>query len=121
VQYSILPEILEEEGTGFYRIDRKWQPKNLIPDPYRRNVLKDAVTRLARLEDALDEITTLDRAPLYVKLIGRMRIHVKKSQFAWRTDDLAFLKAIVGFFADYGIVLQNLKIDQARGRLTPMG
>jgi hypothetical protein len=46
-----------------------------------------------------------------------MRLYVKRAQFAWRTDDLEFLKQIAKFFTDYGLVLQNLKIDQARGRL----
>lgn len=117
MQYHILPGILEHEGSGFYRIDHRWQPKTLIPDPYRRNLLKDAQGRLNRLEDATDELESLDRYPLYIKRLNRMRVQIKKAQFAWRTDDLAFLTAISDFFADYGVVLQNLKIDQARGRL----
>jgi hypothetical protein len=46
-----------------------------------------------------------------------MRLDVKGAQFAWRSDDLAFIRHIAKFFTDYGTVLQNLKIDQARGRL----
>ena len=117
MQHPILQGIVEQEGSDFYRLDRKWQPKNLLPNVFRRNALKDSINRLNRLEDAMPELETLDRAPLYIKLVTRMRRHVKRAQFAWRTDDLVFLKEIAEFFSDYGIVLQNLKIDQARGRL----
>lgn len=115
--FSLLPAILEVEGTSFYRIDHRWQPKALIPDPYKRNLLKDAQGRLNRLEEAIDEFQQLDRSPLYIKLLDRMRRSVKGAQFAWRADDLALIQFIAKFFSDYGIVLQNLKIDQARGRL----
>lgn len=115
--FELLPTILREEGNDFYRVDHRWQPKGLIPDPYRRNLLKGAQERLNRLEGAIDEFQQLDRAPLYVKLLDRMRRSIKGAQFAWRADDLAFIKFIAKFFSDYGIVLQNLKIDQARGRL----
>ena len=117
MSFLILPAILEAEGNHFYRIDRKWQPKDLIPDPYRRNLLKDAQDRLNRLETAVDELQKLDRSPLYLKLLSRMRLDVRRAQFAWRTDDLEFVRNIAKFFTDYGTVLQNLKTDQARGRL----
>jgi hypothetical protein len=116
VQYRILPALLGLEGPDFYRIDRRWQPKDLIPDPYRRNLLKDAQERLNRLQEAEDELQTLERAPLYLRILKRMRLTVRRAQFAWRTDDLEFIKAVSEFFSDYGTVLQNLKIDQARGR-----
>lgn len=116
--FSLLPDILEQEGTSFYRIDNRWQPKGLIPDPYRRNLLKDAQYRLNRLEEASDEFQQLDRSPLYIRLLTRMRLDVRKAQFAWRTDDLEFIRNIAKFYTDYGLVLQNLKIDQARGRLS---
>ena len=116
MRYRILPSILGLEGSDFYRIDRRWQPKDLIPDPYRRNLLKDAQARLNRLQEAEDELQTLERAPVYLRILKRMRLTVRRAQFAWRTDDLAFIQAISEFFSDYGTVLQNLKIDQARGR-----
>lgn len=116
--FQLLPAILQAEGTNFYRVDRRWQPKDLIPDPYRRNLLKGAQERLNQLEAATDELQQLDRAPLYIKLLSRMRLAVKKAQFAWRSDDLEFLTQVSNFFSDYGLVLQNLKIDQARGRLS---
>jgi hypothetical protein len=117
VQYRILPKILEQEGTHFYRIERRWQPKNLIPDPYRRNLLKDAQDRYNLLAQGEDEFQTLERAHLYIRILKRMRLTIRRAQFAWRTDDLEFIKSVAEFFSDYGTVLQNLNIDRARGRL----
>lgn len=114
--FRVLPKLLKEEGSSFYRIDRKWQPQGLIPDPYRRSLLKDAQDRLQSLEKAEDELQKLDRAPLYIGLLKRMRLSVRRAAFAWRADDLKFIQNISEFFSDYGTVLQNLKIDQARGR-----
>lgn len=114
----ILPAILEAEGSQFYRVDRRWQPKSLLQDPYRRNLLKDAQTRLNQLDAGVDEFQQLDRAPLYIRLLTRMRFDVKRAQFAWRADDLEFIQSIASFYQDYGLILQNLKIDEARGRLT---
>lgn len=116
--FQILPALLEAEGSHFYRTDRRWQPKNLIPDPYRKNLLKNAQERLNQLELAVDEFQELDRAPLYIKLVSRMRLSVKRAQFAWRSDDLELIRNVADFFNDYGLILQNLKIDQARGRLS---
>jgi hypothetical protein len=116
--FELLPTILDEEGTSFYRIDNRWKPMGIIPDPYRRNLLKDAQVKFNRLEAATDELQQLDRAPLYVKLLNRMRASIKRAQFAWRTDDLELIRNIASFFVDYGHVLQNLRIDQARGRLS---
>lgn len=121
MQYKLLPKILRQEGGQFYRIDRKWQPKNLIPDPYRRNLLKDAQNRFEELDEAEREFRTLTRAPLYVQILRRMRLLIKDAQFSWRTDDLKFLEAISHFFTDYGIVLRALKDDDARGQLKNKG
>ncbi len=117
MQYLVLPRILDQEGPAFYRVDRRWQPKTLIPDPYRRDLLKDAQRRLALLEEAEDELQSLDRAPLFIGALKRMRLAVRQAQFAWRTDDLKFLQNVTEFYSDYGTVLRHLKIDQARGRL----
>lgn len=116
MQYLVLPTILEQEGPDFYRIERRWKPKNLLPDPFRRDLLKDAQERLGRLDEAEDELQSLDKAPVYIGALKRMRLAVRQAQFAWRSDDLKFLQNVAGFFTDYGIVLQNLKIDKARGR-----
>lgn len=117
MEYRLLPGILEREGAQFYNVTDKWQPKSLIPDPYRRNLLKDAQRRFKALAEAEEEFKSLDRAPLYIQLLRRMRFSVRDAQFAWRFDDLKFLEAIAGFFIDYGMVLRHLRYDKARGRL----
>jgi hypothetical protein len=117
VRYTLLPSILEQEGSQFYNVSQKWQPKNLIPDPYRRNLLKDAQRRFSALSEAEGELRTLDRAHLYVQVLRRMRFTVRTAQFAWKFDDLKFLESIAHFFTDYGTVLRLLKFDSARGRL----
>ena len=119
MEYRILPQILGQEGVNFYRIDRRWKPKELMPSIISQAMLKDAQQRLNFLSQAEDELQTLERAHLYIRILKRMRFTVRKAQFAWRADDLEFLKAIADFFGDYGTVLQFLKIDQARGRLEP--
>jgi hypothetical protein len=117
VQYRLLPSILEHEGAQFYNVTQKWQPKSLIPDPYRRSLLKDAQRRFKTLSEAEDELKALDRAPLYMQILRRMRFTVRAAQFAWRFDDLKFLESISSFFTDYGTVLRYLRYDRARGRL----
>lgn len=116
MQFVVLPTILEQEGPDFYHLTRKWKPKNLIPDFYRRNVLKDAQERLDLLEDAEAELQSLDRGVVYLIALKKMRLAVRQAQFAWRVDDLRFLQAITDFFSNYGTVLQGLKVDKARGR-----
>lgn len=119
MEYRVLPQILEQEGNDFYRIDRRWKPTNLIPSIISQAMLKDAQQRYNLLSQAEDEFQTLERAHLYIRILKRMRFTIRRAQFAWRADDLEFVKAISEFFQDYGTVLQNLKIDQARGRLEP--
>jgi len=112
-----LPKILEQAGTDFYRINRQWKPKGLLPAIISQGMLKDAQQKYNLLVQAENELQTLDRAHLYIGILKRMRLTIRRAQFAWRADDLEFLKAIAEFFSDYGTVLQQLKIDQARGRL----
>jgi len=116
VRYRLLPWIIDNEGSHFYRIERRWQPKDLIPDPYRKNLLKDAQSRFERLEQAEDEFRTLYDPNKFIKVIRRMRLTMREAHFSWRTDDLRFLRAISSFFEDYGTMLRLLKWEQARGR-----
>jgi hypothetical protein len=119
VDYPVLRQILDQEGTQFYRIDRRWKPKGLMPSIISQAMLKDAQTRFNLLSQAEDELQTLERAHIYFRILKRMQFTIRRAQFSWRADDLEFLKAVAEFFGDYGTVLQNLKIDQARGRLEP--
>ena len=119
MEYLVLPKILEQEGDDFYRINRQWKPKELVPSIISQQMLKDAQRRYNLLSQAEEELQALDRADTYLRILKRMRFTIRRAQFAWRADDLEFLKAIAEFFGDYGTVLQLLKTDQARGRLEP--
>jgi len=115
VLYRVIPQILKQEGSSFYDVSRRWQPKDLIPDPYRRNLLKDALARYKLLAKAEDELQTLIRAPLYIGILKQMRLDLKTAQFAWRMDDLKFINAISKFLKDYGTVMRHLQLDKQRG------
>ena len=117
MDYLVLREILEQAGSDFYRIDHRWKPKEIIPSVISQKMLKDAQQKYNLLAQGEVEFQTLERAALYIRILNRMRFTIRRAQFAWRADDLEFLKAIAEFFSDYGTVLQSLKIDQARGRL----
>lgn len=114
--FVVLPTILDQEGTAFYRGTNAWKPKNLVPDVYRRTALKDIQERLVHLEAGEMELRVLDRGPMYIGALKRMRHAVRQAQFAWRVDDLKFLQSISEFYSDFGTVLRNLQIDKARGR-----
>lgn len=119
MEYYILPQILEQEGTSFYNVDLRWKPSGIVPSTISQKILKNAQHRLNLVSQAESELQTLVRAPMYIRLLKRMRASVRRAQFAWRVDDLELLKAVSDFFGDYGILLQYLKIDQAHGRLEP--
>jgi hypothetical protein len=114
---KLLRNILDREGRDFYRIDRRWQPRSLLPEPYTRNMLKEAQQRYDQLSKAESELKVLVRGDRYIKILRRMQLTLRKAAFAWRADDLKFISAVSEFFMDYGTVLQMLKIDEARGRL----
>lgn len=114
--YRHLPRLLQQEGDRFYQIDKRWRPKDLIPSIISSNILKDAVAKFKGLQEAQAELQTLDRAPIYTRILNRMQLALRRAQFAWRADDLLLIQAIAEFYSDYGTVLQYLKIDQARGR-----
>ena len=117
MQYQLLPLLLEQEGDQFYNVSKNWRPKNLLPDPFRRNLLKDAERRFKALVEAEGELRSLDRGHVYIQILRRMRLTTRTAQFAWRFDDLKFLESIASFYTDYGTVLRLLKFDSARGRL----
>jgi hypothetical protein len=116
VQYLVIPQLIDQEGDSFYRITYRWKPMGLIPDPYRRNLLKDAQSRFEKLTVAEPEIQTLNYADRYFKIIRKMRLQLRKAHFAWHSDDLELLTQLGDFYAGYGIILRYLKIEQQRGR-----
>lgn len=99
------------EGEPFRAMDRRWRPRNLLVEPYRRQLLKNLRERYATLAAALPEFETLTRAERYVKAIYRMRLLVKQAEFAWRFDDLAFIKAISEFYSHYGTIMRFLSME----------
>lgn len=116
MQYLVLPKLIDQEGDSFYRITYRWKPKGLIPDPYRRNLLKDAQSRFEKLTVAESEIATLINPDRYFKIIRKMRLQLRKAHFAWQSDDLELLSQLGDFYAGYGIILRYLKLEQQRGR-----
>lgn len=117
MRYSNLREILDTEGSDFYRSTDRWKPQDLIPGPYRRELLKDVEERFRRLDLAEDELQTLPRPALYMGALKDMRHLIRRAMYAWRFDDLAFIEAIAEFFQKYGTVLQNLHRDRSLGHL----
>lgn len=79
-------------------------------------MLKDVQGRFILLEEAESEFQTLIRATLFLTILRRMRLTVRDAKFSWRNDDLKFIESISNFYTDYGTILRNLKIEQARGR-----
>lgn len=82
--------------------------------------MNDMARKYSRLKEAEDELQTLDRADLLVKLLRRMGLILKRANFVRRANDLAFIQAVSDFYSAYGEVLRYLKIDQARGQLQPV-
>lgn len=114
---SSLQEILDSEGSDFFPSTNKWRPQNLIPHPYRRELLQDVEERFRRLDLAEDEFKALPRPALYMGAIKNMRFSIRRAMYAWRADDVAFIEAIAEFFTEYGTVLQNLRRDWSLGHL----
>jgi len=77
--------------------------------------LADMGRRYIPLIEARDELASLNRADRYLKLIRRMRIWLRQANFYWKGDQLTFLRAVAGYYSDYGAVLRLLKQDYDRG------
>lgn len=113
---ALLPKLLEIEGPEFQQATNRWRPTGLLFSQQPRVLLRDMSWRYERLSAASDEWAHLDRAHVYNKLTQRMRLWLRRAHFTWKSDHLAFLQAVAGFYSDYGAVLRLLKIEQARGR-----
>lgn len=91
-------------------------PKSLVNLMQAKASLHDIGVRYAQLVEASDELASLDRADRYLKALKRMRIWLRQANFFWRGDQLTFLRAVAGFYSDYGAVLRLLKQDYDRGK-----
>ncbi len=117
MEYALLNEIVEQEGSDFQRITNRWRPHDLLMLPQVRLLLRDIERRFNRLSQAEVEFSKLERRDIYITLVRRMRLWVRQASFTWKSDHLQFLQAIASFYRDYGRVLRLLKFDSARGRL----
>lgn len=118
MRYRLLRWILDQEGTSFQRIDRRWRPTDLLYLQQVRALLKDIQNRFDALTAAEEELRTLDRADLYIRALRQMRVYARAAAFTWKADQLSFIRAVSGFYESYGTVLRLLKVDEARGRFT---
>lgn len=108
----------QEDGTEFQSIHQRWRPRTLFLQHQVRLLLKDMQARYTDLELARQELATLEYAAKYLKYLARMRIWIRDAHFAWKADQLKFLKSVAGFYSDYGAVLRLLKFDELRGKFT---
>lgn len=118
MQYKYIPWILEQEASTFQAVHQRWRPRDLFLMRQVQLILKDIQSRYANLEVARDEFKLLENASKYFKYLQRMRIWVRDAGFAWKADQLRFLKSVAGFYSDYGAVLRLLKMDQLRGKFS---
>jgi len=119
VQYHYIPWILEQElGSEFQAVSQRWRPKDLLLLRQVQLILKDARARYENLELARPEFQSLTYAPKYLKYLQRMRIWLRDANFAWKADQLKFLKSVAGFYSDYGAILRLLRMDQLRGKFS---
>lgn len=117
MEYKVLPWVLRQERDDIQVIQKRWQPKDLLFLAQAKETLRDLDRRYSFLNTAQDELLTLDRGSLYIKLLSRMRLLLRQAHFTWRGDQLSFLRAVSRFYTDYGAVLRLLKEDSLRGKL----
>lgn len=91
-------------------------PHDLVQLHQAKAFLADMAGRYITLHEARDELASLDRAPRYLKLVRRLRIWLRQANFFWKGDQLTFLRAVAGYYSDYGAVLRLLKQDHDRGK-----
>lgn len=116
---ATLQTLVDEEGNAFERLSHQWRPTDLIIEHQAKDMLKDMTHRYAQLTDAQVEFQKLDRADVYLKLVRKTKLVLRRATFVYRLNHLAFLAAVAEFYLAYGQILRFLKIDQARGLLSP--
>lgn len=65
------------------------------------------------------EFQKLDRADVYLSLVRKSKLVLRRAFYVYRMNHLAFLVAVSEFYSAYGQILRFLKIDMARGKLPP--
>lgn len=90
-------------------------PHDLVQLHQAKAFLDDMGKSYVALADAYDEMASLDRAERYLKLVRRLRVWLRQANFFWKGDQLTFIRAVSGYYSDYGAVLRLLKQDYNRG------
>ena len=91
-------------------------PRDLVQIHQAKAFLEDMRIRYAELSEASDELLSLDRSDRYIKALQRMRIWFRQANFFWKGDQLTFLRAVAGFYSDFGAIMRLLKQDYDRGK-----
>ena len=94
-------------------------PYDLVHMHQAKMFLADMAKRYVALYAAQSELASLDRAPRYLKLVRRLRTWLRQANFFWKGDHLTFLRAVAGYYSDYGAVLRLLKQEKDRGKFKP--
>lgn len=116
MDYPLLKQLVEQEGRTFQRIDQRWRPSDLLMLPQVRLLLRDIERRYDLLAEAEPEFKKLSRSDLYITMVRRMRLWVRRATFTWKSDQLTFIQLVAKFYKDYGQILRLLKYEQLRGR-----
>lgn len=117
MDYPLLKQLVEQEGPAtFQRIDQRWRPSDLLMLPQVRLLLRDIERRYDLLAEAEPEFKKLNRSDLYITMVRRMRLWVRRATFTWKSDQLTFIQLVAKFYKDYGQILRLLKYEQLRGR-----
>ena len=112
--YPRLQRILEEEGPDFQVVQNRWRPLHLLFLQQARVLIHDMERRYKTLDEARPELATLARADRYIKVLTMMRLRLRQAFYTWKANQLVFLEATAGFYAEYGQLLRFLKFDQLR-------
>lgn len=116
MQYDLLPWILQQEAKAFQRIENQWRPSDLLPEIQSKLLMNGLVKKYEYLSAATDELSSLDRADIYHRLLKQMGLNVRKALYFRRSNQVAFLQSVAEFYTDFGRVLRLLKIDDQRGK-----
>jgi hypothetical protein len=116
LQYEVLPWILQQEVGHFQYIQNVWRPTDLLSDMQSRIMLKGVLRRYEYLSSAQDELASLDRGDVYMRLLRSMGINVRRAGYLRRSNQVAFIQVVSDFYSSFGKVLRLLKSDQLRGK-----
>ncbi len=119
MSFSVLPNILNQEGSSFQSLGYGWKPVGLFTEMQTFKMMTDLTSRYNGLLGAQEEMAQLARSEMYLKLLRRMGFNVRRAKYAKRSNHLTFARAFADFYADYGMTLRYLKYEQARGTFDP--